>query len=102
MAGRLSIRLEKPKLLRLKTMKVPDGPQTPHWLQKIQYLTDPLGYMESAYQRYGDIFNAPIIGNFQQLLLVSHPKGLQQLFTRDTKQFYTPSNGLLQVLVGSA
>ncbi len=81
-------------------MKVPDGNKTPHWLQKIQYLTNPLAYMESAYQRYGDIFNAPIIGNFPQLLLVSHPKGLQELFTRDTKQFYTPSNGLLQVLVG--
>ena len=56
--------------------------------------------MDSAYQRYGDIFNAPIIGNFKRLLLVSAPEVLQQLFTRDTKEFYTPSNGLLQVLVG--
>lgn len=44
--------------LILRTMKVPDAPKTPHWLQKIQYLTDPLSYMESAYQRYGDIFNS--------------------------------------------
>ena len=100
MAGRLSLKLAQPKLLRLKTMKVPDGPKTPHWLQKIQYLTAPLDYLESAYQLYGDIFKAPIIGNYKQLLLISHPKGLQQLFTSDTKQFYTPSNGLLQVLVG--
>ncbi len=81
-------------------MKLPDGPKTPDWLQKIQYITDPLGYMDSAYQRYGDIFNAPIIGNFKRLLLVSAPEGLQQLLTRDTKEFYAPSNGLLQVLVG--
>ena len=81
-------------------MKLPDGPKAPDLLQKIQYVTDPLGYMDSAYQRYGDIFNAPVMGNFKQLLLVSDPQGLQQLFTRDTKEFYTPSNGLLQVVVG--
>ncbi len=81
-------------------MKLPNGPKTPHWLQKIQYIVDPLGYMDIAYQRYGDIFNAPVMGNFQRLLLVSDPRGLQQLFTKDNKEFYTPSNGLLQVLVG--
>ena len=57
-------------------MKLPDDPQTPHWLQKIQYLVDPFGYLESAYQRYGEIFNAPIIGNFQQLLLVNDPEAI--------------------------
>ena len=81
-------------------MKLPDGPKAPDLLQKIQYITDPLGYMDSAYQRYGDIFNAPVMGNFKQLLLVSDPQGLQQLLTKDTKEFYTPSNGLLQVVVG--
>lgn len=84
----------------MPTAKRPNSPKTPDWLQKIQYITDPLGYMDSAYQCYGDIFNAPIIGNFKRLLLVSDPEGLQQLFTRDTKEFYAPSNGLLQVLVG--
>ncbi|NES23713.1 MAG: hypothetical protein F6K41_33540 [Symploca sp. SIO3E6] len=81
-------------------MKLPNSSQTPHWLQKIQYIVDPLGYLESSYQRCGEIFNAPIIGNYQRLLLVSDPKGLQQLFTRDGKEFYSPSNGLLQVLAG--
>ncbi len=84
----------------MPTAKLPNGPKTPDWLQKIQYITDPLGYMDSAYQRYGDLFNAPIIGNFKRLLLVSDPEGLQQLFTRDTKEFYPPSHGILQVLVG--
>ncbi len=81
-------------------MNLPDSPKTPDWLQKIQYIIDPLGYMDNAYQHYGDIFNAPIIGNYQRLLLVSNPEGLQQLFTRDSKEFYTPSNGLLQLVVG--
>ncbi len=81
-------------------MNLPDSPKTPDWLQKIQYIIDPLGYMDNAYQHYGDIFNAPIIGNYQRLLLVSNPEGLQQLFTSDSKEFYTPSNGLLQLVVG--
>ncbi|MDJ0736747.1 MAG: cytochrome P450 [Nostocaceae cyanobacterium] len=80
-------------------MKLPDGPKTPPWLQKIQYITDPLGYMDNGYQRYSDIFNAPVIGNYKRLLLVSDPEGLQQLFTRDTKEFYAPSNRLLEVVV---
>ena len=63
----------------MPTAKLPNGPKTPHWLQKIQYLTDPLGYMDSAYQRYGDIFNAPVIGNFKRLLLVSATKNLGKL-----------------------
>ncbi|NEP09301.1 MAG: hypothetical protein F6K14_03480 [Symploca sp. SIO2C1] len=61
-------------------MKLPDGSQTPHWLQKINYATNPLNYMEINYQRYGSIFNAPVIRNFKQLLFVSEPKALQQLF----------------------
>jgi cytochrome P450 len=86
--------------INFNTMKLPDGPKTPPWLQKIQYITDPLGYLDNTYQRYGEIFNAPIIGNYQKLLLVSHPEGLQQLFTRDSKEFSTPSNPLLQIVMG--
>ena len=61
---------------------------------------NPVGYMDRAYQRYGNLFNAPVIGSHKPLLLVSEPVGLQQLFTQDAKEFYTPSNGLLQLLVG--
>ncbi|MBE9180351.1 cytochrome P450 [Oculatella sp. LEGE 06141] len=81
-------------------MNLPDGPKAPRWLQKIQYTADPLGFMDAAGQRYGDIFNAPVIGN-TDTLLVSHPQALQQIFSNDTKQFTAPSNQLLQPLVGN-
>src|SRR6476469_1074145 len=80
-------------------MKRPDGPKAPPWLQKLQYTLDPLGFMETA-ARYGDIFNAPIIGNADTLLLVSQPSAVQQIFANDTKQFAAPSNQLLRPLVG--
>lgn len=81
-------------------MKLPDGPQAPPWLQKLQYTLDPLGFMETAAARYGDIFNAPMIGNVDTLLLVSQPSAVQQIFASDTKQFAAPPNQLLRPLVG--
>lgn len=82
-------------------MKIPDGPKTPRWLQKIQWTMDSLSFMDAAVQRYGDIFNAPVIGNTGTLLLVSNPQALQQIFSSDTKQFITPANQLLQPLLGN-
>nr|WP_290225585.1 cytochrome P450 [Trichocoleus desertorum] len=80
--------------------KLPDGPKSPPWLQKLQYTLDPLGFLEAAGERYGDIFNAPVMGNTSTLLLVSHPQALQQIFASDTKQFAAPPNQLLRPLVG--
>lgn len=79
---------------------LPDGPKTPHWLQKIQYAVNPLAYMDAAAQRYGDIFNAPVMGSHPVVLFVSHPQALQRIFSSDTRQFITPPNQLLQPLVG--
>ncbi|GGA27398.1 cytochrome P450 [Okeania sp. KiyG1] len=81
-------------------MKLPDSPKTPHWLQKIQYLTNPISYLESNYQRYGDIFNAPIFGYGNQQFLVGHPLGLQKLFTREGKEIYVCKNEVTGVVVG--
>jgi cytochrome P450 len=79
---------------------LPDGPQTPQWLQKMQYTWTPFAYMDSAAQRYGDIFNAPVMGNYPAVLFISNPQALQRIFTNDTRQFVAPSNQLMRPLVG--
>lgn len=79
--------------------RLPDSPQAPRWLQKIQYTRNSLAYMDAA-QRYGDIFNAPVIGNHDVVLFISNPQAIQRIFANDTKQFITPPNQLLQPLVG--
>lgn len=79
---------------------LPNGSQAPRWLQKIQYTSRAFAYMDAAAQRYGDIFNAPVIGNHPVVLFISNPTALQRIFTNDTKQFITPPNQLLQPLVG--
>lgn len=80
--------------------RLPDGPQAPRWLQKIQYARDSIAYLEAAARRYGDIFNAPVIGNQDVVLFVSNPQALQQIFTTDTRQFIAPPNQLMQPIVG--
>jgi hypothetical protein len=75
---------------------LPAGPQAPRWLQKIQYTRASIAYMEEAVQRYGDIFNAPVIGNHPVVLFISNPQAIQRIFSNDTKQFITPPNQLLQ------
>ena len=83
----------------LKT-RLPDGSQAPRWLQKIQYTRNSFAYMDAAAQRYGDIFNAPVIGNHPVVLFISNPQAIQRIFTSDTRQFIAPPNQLLQPIVG--
>ncbi|MEO0375629.1 MAG: cytochrome P450, partial [Cyanobacteria bacterium P01_A01_bin.17] len=44
--------------------------------------------------------NAPVIGKHAQVLFVSHPDVIQQLFSSDTKELVAPSNPLLRPIVG--
>jgi cytochrome P450 family 110 len=79
--------------------RLPDSPPAPRWLQKIQYTRNAIAYMDAA-QRYGDIFNAPVIGDRDVVLFISNPQALQRIFANDTKQFIAPPNQLLQPIVG--
>ena len=78
---------------------IPEASPAPRWVQKLHYTMQPLEYMRKAAQRSGDIFNAPVIGNHKKVLLISNPKGIQQLFSSD-KCITAPPNGLLQPIVG--
>ena len=69
-------------------------------MQKLYYSLRPLDYMNAAKQ-YGDIFNAPVIGNYSAVLWISNPQAIQQVFLNETKQFGAPPNQLLQPIVGS-
>lgn len=84
--------ISKPRLL--------DSSQAPRWLQKIQYTRNSFAYMDAATQRYGDIFNAPVIGNHNVVLFVSNPQALQRIFANDTKQFIAPPNQHVQPIAG--
>jgi len=81
---------------------IPDGPKSPYWLQLIHWVADPVGYMEAAAQRYGDIFAVPMRKNPGSLLYVSHPQAMKLILAKETKQFNAPGefNEILKPLVG--
>jgi cytochrome P450 family 110 len=57
----------------------------PQWLQTIQNIFHPLEYSEAARERYGDIFTFRFL--HQSHVVVSHPQGLQTIFTADPELF---------------
>ncbi len=69
-------------------MTLPDGPKTAPLLQMLQFVRDPLGYLDNCAQKYPDIFTAPVgITGLKPTVYVSHPQGNQQLLTRDINEF---------------
>jgi cytochrome P450 len=60
--------------------------------------------MESAAQRYPDIFSAQIVGFGSNLVFVHHPQAIQQILTNDRKEFAAlgRENGILAPLVGNS
>lgn len=81
-------------------MKLPNVIETPSFIQKIQWVGDPLAYMNNAASRYPDIFTTHV-SNVSPFVFVNHPQGIQELFTADPKQFDTGrGNEILRPLVG--
>ena len=65
---------------------LPEGPQTLPFLQKLQWLTKPLEFLETCAQHYGDIFTVRIGPSFTPQVFISNPQGIQQIFTTNPKQ----------------
>ncbi|OUL20291.1 cytochrome P450 [Nostoc sp. T09] len=83
-------------------MQLPNPVQTPSLMQKLQWVADPIGYMESAVQQYPDIFTARVVGFGDTLVFVNHPQAIQEILTNDRKKYAAlgEDNKVLQPLVG--
>lgn len=84
-------------------MKLPDVSHIPAFLQLCQWVANPIGYMETSAQRYGEIFAGRVGGKYKPLVFVSNPAALQQILTNDTKEFTAPGdlNEILKPLLGN-
>ncbi len=78
--------------------QIPNASDAPRWLQTLRYTLNPLDYMDRAFERCGDLFNAPVIGNHPQVIFASHPQAIQTILT--SEELVAPSNQLLRPLVG--
>ncbi|MGK7947491.1 MAG: cytochrome P450 [Xenococcaceae cyanobacterium] len=75
---------------------------TPRLLQRIQWIADPVRYMETAAQKHPDIFTAEVIGFGDNIIFVNHPEGIKQILTNDRSKFSASgqTNRILIPLVG--
>ncbi|MGK7918240.1 MAG: cytochrome P450 [Prochloraceae cyanobacterium] len=80
----------------------PSASQASSLVQTIQWIRDPIGYMERAAERYGDMFIGTISLNMDDLVFVNHPQAVQQLLTHDRQEFCAPGeiNKTLSMLFG--
>ncbi len=83
---------------------LPPSPKAPAFLQLIQWIADPVAYMESAKQQYGDIFTAKVGAKLGDIVFVGDPHAVQQILTSDRKQFSAPGevNKILSILLGDS
>lgn len=71
-------------------MKLPHGPKIPRWLQLIQWIANPVSYMEVGGERYGDIFTGVIGIDAQPRVIVSNPQALKQILSQNPQEFTAP------------
>ena len=81
---------------------IPSASQASSLVQTIQWISDPIGYMDKATQRHGDMFFGTISLSMDKLVFVNHPQALQQILTRDRQEFSAPGdiNQMLSMLFG--
>ncbi len=80
-------------------MSVLAGPKNPPLLQLIQWLRDPLAYMERNSKEFGAVFLGYFSG--QPCVMVSSPEGLQEILTNSAFTAPGKLNELARPLLGS-
>lgn len=84
-------------------MVLPNRIPTPPFIQKLQWIFDPVQYLENAAKKYPDIFTADIVGFGSPVVFINHPNLIREVFTNDRKKFAAlgEANKIFQPLVGN-
>nr|AIH14799.1 monooxygenase [Westiella intricata UH HT-29-1] len=87
----------------LNQMQQPNPLKAPSFIQSLQFILNPVGFLEKVHQQYPDIFTAKIFGfTGIPVVVVQHPQAIQEILTNDRKKFVVPGhvNKILQPLLG--
>ncbi|ACB53173.1 cytochrome P450 [Crocosphaera subtropica ATCC 51142] len=86
----------------ISRMKTIPTAKSPKFIQQLQWILNPTGYLQTNHRRYPDIFKAKVIGLGDNVIFTSDPEIMQYVLTHDRKQFTSPSslNALLRPLIG--
>lgn len=84
-------------------MQLPNSLKTPSFLQKLQWVIDPVSYMENAAQQYPDIFTGRIVGFGDTVVFVNHPQAIQEILSNDRKKFAAVGafNRIIEPFIGN-
>ena len=80
-------------------MTLPNCPKTPPFVQLIQWISDPLTYMDKCAKQYGDIFTAQL-GNIEPLVMINHPQAVQEMLNSNALHAPGRLNSILKPLLG--
>ena len=80
---------------------IPKVKQNP-FLQRLQWIADPVSYLENAVTDNPDLFAGEIVGTGSSLVFVNHPEAIKELLSKDRQRFPAlgRENALLLPLVG--
>ncbi|MEM8830352.1 MAG: cytochrome P450 [Cyanobacteria bacterium P01_G01_bin.19] len=81
-------------------MKSLNGPQSPPFVQLLNWIFRPLDFLEECDRAYGDIFNLNLMG-LPPFTVVSNPQGIKEILSVDAKKFDVGrTNNLAASLLG--
>ncbi|MGK7944486.1 MAG: cytochrome P450 [Microcystaceae cyanobacterium] len=70
----------------MSSTQAPNTLQTKAWQQTLQWAFNPSNFLETSGKNYGDLFSINLGFNDNPLIVVSHPQGIQELFSMDSEQ----------------
>jgi cytochrome P450 family 110 len=81
-------------------MELPDGPKTLPFVQLLQWVFQPLAYLDKNADRYGDCFTARL-GALPPIVFISNPQLTEDIFAAQADSFDTgKSNAILRPTLG--
>ena len=80
-------------------MTLPNGPKTPPFVQLIQWIGDPLTYMDRCAKQYGDIFTTRW-GNLEPFVMIDHPQAVQEMLNSNAFDAPGRLNSILKPMLG--
>jgi cytochrome P450 len=83
-------------------MKRVEESKTPVFVQCLQWVFDPVGYLEGNHRSSPDFFVGRGIGFGNHIVITSHPQAMQFILANDRKLFSAPgdTNYLLEPMIG--
>jgi cytochrome P450 family 110 len=82
-------------------MTLPNGPQTPSFLQVLEVVVQPLESLKKNFQKYGDCYTANLSG-FGPIVVLTHPEAIEAVMTAPSDLFESgPSNAPFRPFLGN-